>query len=100
MARGIDTYLDLRTITRCVVMRSGDDSCPLLQQAAFSQSRHFDPDIFPANTVIYDRLLHYCSWYWHSVGIFSNLALCLCIHSLRCYTDAPPLQPLSAVTVS
>ncbi len=78
------------------------DSCPLLQlqQLAFSESRHFDLDIFPANTntVIYERLLHYIvpgtGILW---GISSNLALC--IHSLRCSTDAPPLQPLSASVV-
>ena len=51
------------------------DSRPLLQlqQLAFSESCHFDLDIFPANTVIYVRLLHYCSRYWHSVGIFLQL---------------------------
>jgi hypothetical protein len=51
------------------------DSCPLLQlqQLAFSESCHFDLDIFPAKTVIYVRLLHYCSRYWHSVGIFLQL---------------------------
>ena len=48
-------------------------SRPLLQQLAFSELCHFDLDIFPANKVIYDRLLHYCSWYWHSVGIFLQL---------------------------
>ena len=50
-------YLDLRAITHCVVVRSGDirQFCCLLQQLAFSESRHFDWDIFPSNTMAYDE---------------------------------------------
>ena len=56
MARGINTYLDLRVITLYLVVRSGDDrQSSLLQRLPFSTLHHFDWDIFLVNTMTYAR---------------------------------------------
>jgi hypothetical protein len=56
-------YLDLRAITYCKAVRSGDDRqarhC-FLQRLAFSEMRH-NRDIFPANTMAYDSMIPFNS---------------------------------------